>query len=67
MEQRTLKVYFTGSAYYPKVHIIRDGIRTSYFANEHDIKRIDELFASHHGKTYVDFFASSVEIFIPKR
>ncbi len=51
---------------YPKITIIRDGDRNyskrEYAMNEKRMKWIDDLFASHRGKTYVDFRNSIVEI-----
>jgi len=67
MEGRIVRVKLTGNAYYPKFEIIRDFKRREYWANETRIKMLNTLFASHKGKTFVDFKNSAVEIYVPKR
>lgn len=65
MKYANIKVRMTGNSYFPTATISRDGDHYHtgiYRMNEHDLKRVQELFSSHQGNIYVDLANSEVEL-----
>jgi hypothetical protein len=63
---RTIKVHLPGNNYYPRLYIIRDGIKREYSVNETRFKWLQNFLDRWHGRIYVDLENSNIEVCMPK-
>ena len=63
---RTIKVHLPGNNYYPRLYIIRDGIKKEYNVDDRRFKWLQNYLDSWQGRIYIDLENSNIELTVPK-